>query len=266
MITMTDTTTKFDEIKAKQQVTWQSGDYAKIAWLTVPVAEALVVAADPAPGARVLDVATGTGHAALGAARRFCDVTGIDYVPALIAAARRRADAEGLAVTFREADAENLPFPDGSFDQVLSAIGVMFTADHQRAADELMRVCRPGGRIALANWVPTGFVGQMLAAVARHVTPPAGALPPTRWASSRPSVTCSVTACRSCGSAPPPRPSGSRRQSSSPTSSSPTTARRTRRPSGCPTRVAGRSATTWSRWPPRPTGRPTAPSPATGST
>jgi ubiquinone/menaquinone biosynthesis C-methylase UbiE len=170
-----------DEIKAKQQLTWSSGDYGKIAWLTVPLAEALVEAVEPHAGARVLDVATGTGHVAVAAARRFTDVTGIDYVPALLETARRRAAAEGLAVDFREADAEALPFPDGSFDYVLSAIGVMFTSDHGRAAAELARVCRPGGRIAIANWTPSGFVGRMLAVVGRHVPPPAGALPPTRW-------------------------------------------------------------------------------------
>ncbi|HEU4426382.1 MAG TPA: class I SAM-dependent methyltransferase [Pilimelia sp.] len=171
----------FEDIKTKQQQTWSSGDYGKIAWLTVPLADVLVDAVDPRPGTRVLDVATGTGHAALVAARRFCEVVGIDYVPALIASARRRAEAEALVVDFREADAENLPFPDASFDHVLSAIGVMFTADHQRAADELVRVCKPGGSIGMANWTPTGFVGQILKTVARHVAPPPGALPPTRW-------------------------------------------------------------------------------------
>jgi SAM-dependent methyltransferase len=177
---MTSTLT-FDEIKAKQHATWSSGDYGKVAWLTVPVAEALVEAAGPRPGARVLDVATGTGHVALAAARRFADVTGIDYVPALVETARRRAAAEELDVEFREADAEALPFPDASFDDVMSAIGVMFTSDHARAAAELVRVCRPGGRIAVANWTPSGFVGRMLATVGKHVPPPAGALPPTRW-------------------------------------------------------------------------------------
>jgi SAM-dependent methyltransferase len=177
---MTSTAT-FDEIKAKQHATWSSGDYGRIAWLTVPLAEALIEAVEPRPGARVLDVATGTGHVAIAAARRFGDVVGIDYVPALVATARRRAAAEGLAVDFREADAEALPFPDASFDAVLSAIGVMFTSDHARAAAELVRVCRPGGRVALANWTPSGFVGRMLATVGRHVAPPAGALPPTRW-------------------------------------------------------------------------------------
>jgi SAM-dependent methyltransferase len=175
------TTATFEEIKAKQRATWSSGDYGRIAWLTVPIAETLCAAVDLRPGARVLDVATGTGHVALAAARRFCAVTGIDYVPGLIANAGRRARAEGLAVDFHEADAENLPFADDSFDYVLSAIGVMFTADHQRAAAELLRVVKPGGRIGLASWTPTGFVGQLLKTVGRHAAPPAGALPPTRW-------------------------------------------------------------------------------------
>jgi ubiquinone/menaquinone biosynthesis C-methylase UbiE len=147
----------------------------------VPVAEALVEAADPRPGERVLDVATGTGHAALAAARRFCEVTGIDYVSALVEIARRRAVAEDLDVSFSEGDAEAIDHPDEAFDVVTSAIGVMFTADHQRAADELVRVCRPGGRIALASWTPEGFVGQMLRTVGRHVPPPPVAQPPTRW-------------------------------------------------------------------------------------
>ena len=171
----------FSEIKARQHKTWSSGDYGRIAWLTVPLAETLCTATDLRPGAEVLDVATGTGHVALAAARRFCRVTGIDYVPALLAAARRRAAAEDLPVVFQEADAEQLPFDDGTFDAVLSAIGVMFTADHQRAADELVRVCRSGGRIGVASWTPTGFVGRLLATVGKHVPPPPGSLPPTRW-------------------------------------------------------------------------------------
>jgi SAM-dependent methyltransferase len=175
------TTATLDALKAKQQQTWASGDYGKIAWITVPVAETLCVTIDVRPGARVLDVATGTGHAALSAARRFCKVTGVDYVPALIDTARRRAAAEGLAVDFMEADAESLPFADGSFDYVLSALGVMFTADHARAAAELVRVCRPGGRIGLANWTPAGFIGAMLRIVSQHVPPPPEAQPPTRW-------------------------------------------------------------------------------------
>jgi SAM-dependent methyltransferase len=180
MVTMTGTAT-FEEIKAKQQRTWSSGDYTKIAWLTVPVAEHLVETVGLRPGSRVLDVATGTGHAAIAAARRFCEVTGIDYVPGLLATAGRRAAAEGLTVAFADADAERLPFPDGWFDIVLSCIGVMFTADHPRAAGELVRVCRPGGRVGLASWTPTGFIGRLLATVGRHAAPPPGALPPTRW-------------------------------------------------------------------------------------
>lgn len=176
-------TVSFTDIKTKQQLTWSSGDYGKIAWLTVPLSDALCDAVELRPGSSVLDVATGTGHVALAAARRFCAVTGIDYVPALVETARRRAAAEGLEIDLSEADAEDLPFGDGTFDYVLSAIGVMFTADHQRAADELLRVCKPGGRIGLASWTPAGFIGQLLKTVGRHAAPPAGALPPVRWGS-----------------------------------------------------------------------------------
>lgn len=175
------TALSLEEVKTGQQKTWSSGDYGKIAWITVPLADALCEAVGLRPGSAVLDVATGTGHVALAAARRFCAVTGIDYVPALLQEARARAGAENLQVEFREADAEELPCADGSFDYVLSAIGVMFTADHQRAANELRRVCRSGGVIGLANWTPAGFVGQMLKLVGRHVPPPPGVRPPTRW-------------------------------------------------------------------------------------
>lgn len=170
-----------ETLKVRQQQIWSSGDYGRIAWITGPLARELVEAVEVRPGAHVLDVACGTGHAALEAARMFGTVTGIDYVPELVEVARQRADAEGLDVDFRVADAEALPFPDDSFDVVLSAIGVMFTADHDRAAAELVRVCRPGGRIGMANWTPTGFVGQMLKQVAKHVPPSPSAQPPTRW-------------------------------------------------------------------------------------
>lgn len=170
-----------EELKAKQHRVWSSGDYGKIAWLTVPLACRLLEAVAPSPGSTVLDVATGTGHVALEAARGFCDVTGIDYVAELIETARRRAAAEGLTIAFEQADAESLPFADAAFDHVVSAIGVMFTADHERAAVELVRVCKPGGTIGLANWTAEGFIGQVLKSVGAHVPPPAVALPPTRW-------------------------------------------------------------------------------------
>ena len=168
-------------LKDKQQQIWSSGDYGRIAWITVPLAAELCRAIELRPGSQVLDVACGTGHVALEAARTFCQVTGIDYVADLVETARRRAAAEDLEVDFRVGDAEDLPFADDSFDDVLSAIGVMFTADHDRAAAELVRVCRPGGRIGMANWTPTGFVGAMLKTVAKHVPPPPAAQPPTRW-------------------------------------------------------------------------------------
>jgi ubiquinone/menaquinone biosynthesis C-methylase UbiE len=171
-----------ETLKTRQQKIWSShGDYSRVARLTVPLARELIDAVEPRPGASVLDVATGTGHVALEAARVACEVTGIDYAPGLIDVAVRRAEAEGLDVDFRVADAENLPFEDDTFDVVLSAIGVMFTADHERAASELVRVTRPGGRIGLASWTPTGFVGQMLKIVGKHVPPPPAAQPPTRW-------------------------------------------------------------------------------------
>lgn len=173
--------TPLEQLKARQQQIWSSGDYNKIAALTVPVAEALAAAAELPAGARVLDVAAGTGHVALAAARGFGHVTGLDYVPALVEVARRRADAENLTIDFVEGDAENLPFPDTSFDAVLSALGVMFTADHGRAAAELLRVTAPGGRVGLANWTPPGFVGQILKTVGKYVPPPPAATPPTRW-------------------------------------------------------------------------------------
>jgi ubiquinone/menaquinone biosynthesis C-methylase UbiE len=181
--TSTTGTTDYTELRDKQQKVWSSGDYNRIAHITVPVSEHLVDQAGVMPGSHVLDVATGTGHVALAAARRGAVVQGMDYVPELLDIARRRADAEDLDIEYVEADAENLPYGDGSFDFVFSAIGVMFAADHARAASELVRVTRKGGRIAIASWTPEGFVGGMLAAVGRHVSPPPGAQPATRWGS-----------------------------------------------------------------------------------
>lgn len=168
-------------IKQRQQQTWASGDYAVIGTTLVNMAEQLCEAVDLRAGQRVLDVATGNGNAALAAARRSCEVTGIDYVPALLARGRVRAAAEGLPVDFIEGDAEDIPFPDAAFDVVLSTLGVMFAPDQETAAGELLRVCRPGGKLGLANWTPDGFVGQMFRVTARYVPPPAGLQPPALW-------------------------------------------------------------------------------------
>jgi SAM-dependent methyltransferase len=168
-------------IKARQQKTWASGDYGAIATGILPMAEGLCETMDLHAGTRVLDVAAGTGNAALAAARRYCDVTATDYVPALLDRARERAAAERLAITIQEADAEALPFPDNSFDAVISVVGAMFAPDQVRTASELLRVCRSGGQIGLANWTPEGFIGQLFATIGRHVPPPPGVRPPPLW-------------------------------------------------------------------------------------
>jgi SAM-dependent methyltransferase len=168
-------------VKAKQQATWSSGDYSVVGTTLQIAGETLCEAVDLRSGERVLDVACGNGNAALAAARRFAQVTGVDYVPALLARAGARAAADGLPLELREGDAEALPFPDGAFDVVLSTFGVMFAPDQERAAGELLRVCRHGGRIGLASWTPDGFVGQMLKVVASHVPPPAGLRGPPLW-------------------------------------------------------------------------------------
>jgi SAM-dependent methyltransferase len=170
-------------IKAKQRATWASGDYSAVGATLPIISERLVDAADLRAGWRVLDVAGGSGNTALAAARAGCEVVCTDYVPELLIRARERAQAERLSIEILEADAEELPFENASFDAVLSSIGVMFTADHERAASELLRVSRPGGTIALASWTPDGFVGEMFRTVAAHVPPPAGAPAPTRWGS-----------------------------------------------------------------------------------
>jgi SAM-dependent methyltransferase len=168
-------------VKARQQQTWASGDYSVIAGRIVLVSELLADAADLHAGWRVLDVATGTGNAAIAAARLGCDAVGIDYVPELLEQGRRRADAEGLEVELLEGDAEELPFADGSFNAVTSVFGSMFAPDHQKTADELLRVTVPGGTIALASWTPTGFIGDLFRTVAAHVPPPAGVQSPMLW-------------------------------------------------------------------------------------
>jgi ubiquinone/menaquinone biosynthesis C-methylase UbiE len=171
----------FKAIKGRQQAAWSSGDYALIGTTLQIVGEALCEAVDLRAGERVLDVAAGNGNAALAAARRGCDVIATDYVPALLERAGERAAADRLAIELREADAEALPFPEASFDAVLSTFGVMFTPDQDRAAAELVRVCKRGGRIGLANWTPEGFIGQLFRTIGKHVPPPPGIRSPALW-------------------------------------------------------------------------------------
>jgi ubiquinone/menaquinone biosynthesis C-methylase UbiE len=168
-------------IKERQQKTWATGDYARIGNPLVIMGERLCEAVDLRSGEKVLDVATGSGNTAISAARRFCEVTGIDYVPELIEHARRRAGVEGMQISFDVGDAEDLPYPNASFDVFLSTLGVMFSPDQERTASELLRVCRSGGRIGLANWTPDGFIGQMFHTIGGHVPPPAGIKPPPLW-------------------------------------------------------------------------------------
>ena len=181
MPTNTTTTPDFEAIKVRQQGTWSSGDYAVIGTTLQIVGETLCEAVDIEAGERVLDVAAGNGNATLAAARRGAEVTASDYVPALLADARARAAANGLTIETREADAEALPFGDSAFDAVLSVFGVMFTPNQERAAAELVRVCRSGGRVGVASWAPDSFIGQMFKIVGRYAPPPAGVRSPLEW-------------------------------------------------------------------------------------
>lgn len=168
-------------VKKRQQATWASGDFSVVASRIVLQAELLCEAANLQSDWRVLDVATGSGNAAIAAARRGCAVVGADYVPALLERGRIRAAAEHLDLEFVEGDAEDLPFPNASFDAVLSIYGAMFAPDHQRTASELARVCRSGGVIALASWTPEGFIGEMFRLIGKYIPPAAGLVPPIRW-------------------------------------------------------------------------------------
>jgi len=168
-------------IKQRQQATWSSGDYHMIATQIQIVSELMIEALDVHSTERVLDVATGSGNAALAAARRGCDVVGVDYVPSLLERARRRTEAEGLVIEFVEGDAEALPFPDGSFDVVSSVFGAMFAPDQEQTAKELARVTRSGGRIGIVAHTPHGFIGQLFKTIGRHVPPPAGLRSPIQW-------------------------------------------------------------------------------------
>lgn len=171
----------FEAMKARQHGAWSSGDYAVVGATLQIVGEELCEALDLRAGQKVLDVAAGNGNVTLAAARRWCEVTSTDYVPALLARGKQRAEADGLNITFKEADAEALPFADASFDVVVSTFGVMFTPNQDRAAAELARVCKRGGKIGLANWTPEGFIGQVFKTLGKYLPPPAGARSPALW-------------------------------------------------------------------------------------
>jgi len=179
--TLTPAAVDFAAIKGRQQAAWGSGDYAIVGTTLQIVGETLCEAVDLRAGQRVLDVAAGNGNATLAAARRFAEVVSTDYVGALLEHGRRRAEAERLSAVFREADAEALPFADASFDVVLSTFGVMFAPNQAQAARELKRVCRPGGKIGLANWTPGSFIGQLFKTIGQYVPPPPGVKSPALW-------------------------------------------------------------------------------------
>lgn len=172
----------FAAITGRQQQTWATGDFNVIALSVIDASQQLVEAANPRPGQRVLDVACGSGNVALIAARRYCDVTGIDYVPELLARARQRATADGVSADFREGDAQALPVADGSYDAVLSVFGVMFAPNQEQTAAELLRACRSGGTIGIGSWIPDGWGGDLFRALSKHLPAPAPGLKPgVRW-------------------------------------------------------------------------------------
>ena len=168
-------------LKTRQQAAWSSGNYAVVGTTLQIVGEELCETLDLRAGSKVLDVAAGNGMASLAAARRWCRVTSTDYVPALLEAGQARALAEGLSIEFMEADAENLPFASAAFDAVVSTFGVMFTPNQDQAASELVRVCKSGGKIGLANWTPEGFIGQIFKTLGKYLPPPPGARSPALW-------------------------------------------------------------------------------------
>jgi len=168
-------------VKSKQHLAWSAGDYAVVGTTLQIVGETLCEALDLRSGERVLDIAAGNGNATLAAARRWCDVTSTDYVPSLLERGSARASAEGLPVKFEQADAENLPYKDHSFDVVMSTFGIMFTADQDKAAAEMARACKPGGRIGLANWTPSSFVGGIFKTIGKYIPPAAGVKSPALW-------------------------------------------------------------------------------------
>lgn len=172
----------FQAVTEIQQMVWSAGDFAKVGTIVMPVSENLAESVDMSPRDRVLDVACGSGNAAIAAGRRtWGDVVGLDFVPSLLESGRKRAAAEGMEIEFVEGDAQNLPFEDGSFDTVLSVFGAMFAPDQEKTAAELLRVTRPGGRIGMSNWTPDGFVGDMFRTTGQHAPPPPGLTPPVAW-------------------------------------------------------------------------------------
>lgn len=178
----TDAAPDYGAITSKQQAAWSTGDFNAIALTIMPVAESLVQAVDPRANHKVLDIACGSGNGALVAARRFCDVTGIDFALNLIERARKRAEAEGSRIDFREGDAQALPFEDGSFDCVISTFGIMFAPNQEKAASELLRVTRKGGKIGLANWMPEHYGGEFFKIISKYMPPPPpGIKPGVRW-------------------------------------------------------------------------------------
>lgn len=178
---VTQPTPDLAALKSRQQVAWASGDYSVIGARLQIVGESLCEALDLRSGEKVLDIAAGNGNATLAAARRWAEVTSTDYVPELLERGRERAMANGLAVEFQQADAEALPFKDASFDVVVSTFGVMFTPDQDKAAKEMLRVCRPGGRIGMANWTPESFIGQVFKTIGKHIPPMPGLRSPALW-------------------------------------------------------------------------------------
>lgn len=175
------TTVDFAAVKSRQQAAWATGNYAVVGTTLQIVGESLCESLDLRSGAQVLDVAAGNGNATLAAARRWCDVTSTDYVSSLLESGKARAAAEGHSVQFQEADAENLPFHDASFDVVISTFGVMFTPNQEKAASELARVCKPGGKIGLANWTPASFIGQVFKTIGKYIPPAPGMRSPALW-------------------------------------------------------------------------------------
>lgn len=178
---MIDTTSEFDALKARLKATWIAGDFGQIAKYLEPTAEQFIARRTIQPGMWVLDVACGTGNLAIPAAKAGATVTGVDIAPNLLEQARTRAAGAGLNVKFDEGDAEELPYPDASFDLVVSMYGAMFAPRPERVAAELVRVCRPGGQIVMGNWKPSGFIGQMFKTTAAHVPPPPGMVSPVLW-------------------------------------------------------------------------------------